>query len=124
MNLPIRFRAWSRVSKKFVYGFLGQWFFDASPNPNGLDGMEDGTDLQILDLEPWQQFTGLTDKNGKDVYEGDILDVGEVVWVEEAAAFRYNSSRSNKDISFTESPLNHDEVEIIGNIYEHGDLLK
>jgi hypothetical protein len=73
-----------------------------------------------LDL---MQFTGLHDKNGKEIYEGDITEVGEVVWVRQRGGWMYNPSRANTDISFMEAPINHDVVEIIGNVYENPNLL-
>lgn len=70
------------------------------------------------------QFTGLKDKNSREIFESDILkDYGEVVWVEQSASFRVNPF-GNKDISFMESFLNMDELEVIGNVYENPELLK
>lgn len=69
------------------------------------------------------QFTGLKDKNGKEIYEGDLLkrpgflSIFEVKWQEESAAFLRQSM--NWIYQSIDSGL-----EIIGNIHENPELLK
>lgn len=70
------------------------------------------------------QFTGLHDKNGKEIYEGDILNnssngKGFVEWDERQVTYRINAKQSNMTLSVI--ALNS---EIIGNIYENPELIQ
>ena len=113
----IKFRAWGHG--KMV------------PFVAALHGIQDG---QIIPAEGavFMQFTGLTDKNGTDIYEGDILsseypkegnkNCHPVVW----GHGRWNCDHSINDCCKAwRGDLNghHMSEEIIGNIYENGDLL-
>lgn len=82
-------------------------------------------------------FTGFTDKNGKEIYEGDILgdwtktDEGmkqsrqQVFWNEPTGSWHLDNSSKHDKTSSVELwlELNDYEFEIIGNIYENPELL-
>ena len=73
----------------------------------------------------FMQFTGLHDKNGKEIYEGDIISkwdkaLWEVGFNEGRFCFIYNDGR--KAFSMSKSVLRNKEI--IGNIFENPDLLK
>ncbi len=71
------------------------------------------------------QFTGLLDKNGKEIWEGDLLKhdlwgIDEVIWDKEGACFRGKSEEN--DITLAHHQLQRSKV--IGNVYENPELLK
>ena len=70
------------------------------------------------------QFTGLTDKNGKEIYEGDIATDGENIYTVEFSmwsyAFVWDKHGSQNNFHFEKS--DNQEMELIGNIYDNPEL--
>ena len=135
MNRDIKFRLWSKIGKKFIE--TDNPDLDFVINNNGyLYSIENFYGeiyiLPQLDIEVLQ-FTGLQDRNGKEIYEGDILKynfpyngrlkhVSLVKFLETEASFGIKDRYENEIPLYRIAANNY--FEVIGNIYENEELLK
>jgi uncharacterized phage protein (TIGR01671 family) len=115
----IKFRAWDEVTKEML---RPEGHADRNRLRVSFSGtvFEDGSPVNLVLM----QFTGLTDKNGKEIFEGDIVQCNLVNYV-----VRYDwlfpkfvlgiNNKSCRDFWPSQ-----EEYEVIGNIYENPELLK
>jgi len=104
MTREIKFRCWDKISKEFEY-------FDIY---DSLCGEELREFIEIT------QFTGLKDKNGKEIYEGDIVDLGMITPMEVKWLHHGFLAVNGQQESYS---TNWDKSEVIGNIYENPKLI-
>lgn len=77
-----------------------------------------------------RQYTGLKDKNGREIYEGDILDDKEdaplyIEYNEDKASFCFVDKFDPYGIEYyTTKDLHFEDMKVIGNIYENPELLR
>lgn len=125
----IKFRAWDK--EKSVLLFQDDDF--AYVRTDGIDMVREGIRSPNLDVE-LMQFTGLFDKNGKEIYEGDIVTASfskdfkaKIIYDDDQTSYwlEYEQEGFMKPCTqmlLKRLVLNH-ELEVIGNIHENPELL-
>jgi len=118
----IKFRAWHKEEKIMgeVLGIdiLHKEIFFLNEDADCY-GHTDFKDIELM------QYTGLKDKNGKEIYEGDIVihysKMHKIIFNAEETRFVLRDDEFELEIPFTNN--NNKRMEIVGNIYENPELL-
>jgi len=122
----IKFRAWDSVKRNMMQ--IGDFPLYHEPD-NGLHSGWSGEggdwDSHVL-----MQYTGLKDKNGVEIYEGDILSmlvedgyICQVTWNDKTAVFccKY---KDHQKFNNSDHLYGAELCEVIGNIYQNPELLE
>lgn len=116
MSREIKFKAWDNVGK-----VMYQWGYLADIAYTTDFGQNYGNNLLRYDI---MQFTGLQDKNGRDIYESDVTvdkdgRPGCVLWMTDG--FWVRNRNGTYGLS---SAIQFFHIEIVGNICENPELIE
>nr|WP_298927364.1 YopX family protein [uncultured Erythrobacter sp.] len=120
MKREIKFRVWDKASNQMLdndcllHGDYGEW-------PRIVFALN-GEDADYTLM----QFTGLTDKNGTEIYEGDVVELHGQLFaaVYDAPQFWLSKDGSPdglEDTFYSDSGMLY---EVVGNVYENPELLR
>ena len=136
MNRGVKFRAWDKDNGCFIPFDSDEYIWLIQSGNIQIEALDTGwieengdpkevTDLNKIDFE-LMQFTGLLDKNGKEIYEGDIVDgviykdgsihIGLIIF--DYNAWRIVTKGKSLELDLTE------KLQIIGNKFENPELLE
>lgn len=120
-----KFRVWSRTLGKYRQ-------LDETSNDQGLGMLfevKDGIGSNVTSIcysvgDVVEQFTGLTDVNGRDIYEGDVVEVTSQYWGmlgnRYEVKFKQGTFFVNCDLLSKISP----SISVVGNVYANPELLE
>lgn len=118
-----KFRAWLKKEQKMDnYIDHISWLEDELYCiGDGITYMVSAEDLELM------QSTGLVDKNGKEIFEGDIVKMSKDVYSEptyyEVVRHRGGAYRLESKQHGCELWLRHTDCEVVGNVYKNKELL-
>ena len=135
MSRPIKFRAWFEPTHEYKCEYIDRYGHELEDIECHYYTEEDFLDdswCNTSDYESivFEQYTGVNDKNGKEIYEGDIIrdidfchkeHIAEISWLISEAKFLCESD-NNACWDFYD--MRGDDIEVIGNIHENPELLE
>ncbi|WP_418814598.1 YopX family protein [Ruminococcus bromii] len=116
-----------KFGNEWKYGFL-------SIEPKGLVIKEpyknESSNVWHIDADTVGQYTGMKDKNGKRIFEGDIIDFSDRSDSDGYGVVKYDANETEFGIEYDniyESLGKHyypEDIEIVGNIYDNPNLVR
>lgn len=115
----IKFRAWDKENEKMMK-------VSSLHLENKEISVKENETFHLFRMQDLMQYTGLKDKNGKEIYEGDIVVLNNIendnmcIVRYEHSSYRLEGWSLREDLSNVEDRF----LEVVGNIYENKNLLE
>ena len=120
-----RYRAWDKETKMMIEISLIDFEMHVIRGMHWEFGETESIKFNDIEL---MQSTGLKDKNGKEIFEGDIVKMAKDVYSEptyyEVVRHRGGAYRLESKQHGCELWLRHTDCEVVGNVYENQELLE
>jgi uncharacterized phage protein (TIGR01671 family) len=116
----IKFRAWNPDDKRIEYPLVFAICSNGKLQP--LIKCSDGN--RAYKDYPIMQYTGLTDKNGKEIYEGDIVQRGVITFSRGKFQGTYFDSNGDFAEDWEDDLCQEKDIQVLGNIFENPELLQ
>lgn len=131
MNNRFKFRVWDKLAERMIYPHNDNqqhFIIDLNGRFHNLQNGSGGDDYVI------QQYTGLNDKNGNPIFEGDIVQYNQnssydnmdfiAKWSDDKLGFIFQSNSGEQLVNQTPHLNRFKHLEVVGNIFENPELLK
>lgn len=123
MAREIKFRAWDKEEKEYYYDVEDTYDYRCSGRGCYADSF--GEVLAHPERYEVEQYTGLKDKNGKEIYEGDILHIHDHILGDFVVVWHNLSWTIKRTVGYESLRVHKSEdCTVIGNIHENQELLK
>lgn len=121
----IKFRAWDKKYRNMITDISSLTCYNKGGAVTGIIDGNSYDDLEIPQHVILMQFTGLIDKNGDEIYEGDLVIVHQHPLKDKTAVVEWETygwvfHTMNDEFVIPQPAF----VKVIGNIYENKELLK
>lgn len=131
----IKYRAWDKLNRRFIN--ISSIALSHDGSVVGIWELKiEGSELYGLHQVELMQSTGLKDRNGKEIYRGDIVIFKDrkyvVTYLDRVAGFRlhwtvFHTMKAGVSLGtckrFRDNNVSQDMYEVIGNVYENPELI-
>jgi uncharacterized phage protein (TIGR01671 family) len=117
-NRQLKFRVWDKLEKRFIYpdkGYQGHYVLSLDGKFHNLQNGSGGDECVV------QQFIGITDKNKKEIFEGDVVSFDGFSFKQGVVSYLngYSTYVIDVDKALIQIPnIDFETFEVVGNIFE------
>lgn len=129
----LKFRAWDKERKQMRYQDKEFFYVGLYRGLNGNEFYKDcggGIDNFFTPIQgEIMQYIGIKDKNGKEIYESDIVKmqscgIGKIIWFKLGFYWIQKPYNENEFMSGPQEFDNIENLKVLGNIFENPELLE